>query len=174
MTTNLVAYRMAKWMPPMMKFLRFVMHEPNSGCWLWVGGTARFGYGNFKIDGKRYIAHRWSYEQVHGKIADGLVLRHKCDTSCCVNPDHLEPGTHADNVADTHRRKRNRQPFGYAKKNSLLTVAKVTEIKEALRDGAYESVAELGRRYGVTAGCIFEIRDGRNWKQVRVDGFDNC
>jgi hypothetical protein len=119
------------------------------------------------------MAHKFSYEMYKEPVAHGLVLRHKCDVPCCVNPDHLETGTHADNVRDTHARRRNRQPFGEAKKNALLNVEKVREIKEALRDGAYDSIAELGRRYGVTAGCIFEIRDGRNWKQVVVDGFCN-
>jgi hypothetical protein len=79
--------------------------EPNSGCWLWTGTLNHGGYGKLWIrDGGRPTgwrstsAHRYSYERFIGPIPDGLELDHQCRVRCCVNPNHLEPVTHAENV----------------------------------------------------------------------------
>lgn len=61
-------------------------------CWLWTAAKIG-GYGAFWYRGRHVRAHRWSYEQVHGPIAEGLVIDHLCRTPACVNPDHLEPVT---------------------------------------------------------------------------------
>jgi hypothetical protein len=49
-------------------------------------------------------AHRFSYRLRFGRIPDGLILRHVCDTPPCVNPDHLLVGTDADNGQDRRER----------------------------------------------------------------------
>ncbi len=75
------------------------MPEPNSGCWLWIGSVlARRGYGRIGVRGKEYLAHRLVYEMLVGPVPEGLELDHKCRVTCCVNPDHLEPVTHLENV----------------------------------------------------------------------------
>jgi len=74
--------------------------EPNSGCWLWTRSLNNMGYGKFcgVLTGKWMLAHRFSYELHRGPIPAGKVLDHKCRTPSCVNPDHLEPVTFAENV----------------------------------------------------------------------------
>lgn len=73
-----------------------------SGCVEWMAGTNNVGYGVFHLgpeDGNRKVyAHRWSYEYHVGQIPDGLHLDHLCRNTLCVNPDHLEPVTLAENV----------------------------------------------------------------------------
>ena len=83
--------------------MRF-MPEPNSGCWIWLGSLNRgpskkdIGYGRFQCDGVQSQAHRYSYEMHIGPIPKGLEIDHLCRNPCCVNPDHLEPVTHKENV----------------------------------------------------------------------------
>ena len=69
-------------------------------CWLWTGGKVTGGYGSFKIDGEKILAHRFSYLQYVGAIPDGMNVCHSCDVPACVNPDHLWIGTQQDNVDD--------------------------------------------------------------------------
>lgn len=49
-------------------------------------------------DGKMRLAHRVAYEIHVGPIPDGLEIDHLCRVRCCVNPDHLEPVTHRENM----------------------------------------------------------------------------
>jgi hypothetical protein len=67
-----------------------------SGCWLWTGWSAN-GYGLVAVRGRTRMAHRVVYEAVRGPIPGGLQLDHLCCIKGCVNPDHLEPVTAAEN-----------------------------------------------------------------------------
>lgn len=71
------------------------------GCWNWTGRLDAWGYGRLGRRG----AHRASYIERVGPIPEGLVLDHLCNNPRCINPDHLEPVTDAEN----HRRKAERQ-----------------------------------------------------------------
>ena len=72
--------------------------KTESGCWLWTAGKIR-GYGSFHVDGCTVLAHRWAYELMVGPIPDDMELdhRHTCPKNC-VNPDHLRPATHKQNL----------------------------------------------------------------------------
>ena len=78
-----------------------VTYEPNSGCWLWLGAVTKRGeYGIVRDHGELTVAHRFFYAAYKGHIPGGLILDHLCRVRCCVNPDHVEPVTSAEN---THR-----------------------------------------------------------------------
>jgi hypothetical protein len=71
------------------------------GCWTWTGATQAGGYGRFMVSNSPRVlvlAHRYSYEQQVGPIADGLTLDHLCRNTSCVNPAHLEPVTREENA----------------------------------------------------------------------------
>lgn len=69
-----------------------------SGCWAWNGFKMPNGYGQACRNGRRYYAHRFSYELFIGPIPRDLVIDHLCNTRECVNPTHLAAVTQAQNV----------------------------------------------------------------------------
>lgn len=87
--------------PLVERLLEKISPEPNTGCWLWLAAV-KFGYAVITTGNKRLRtaslrqAHRVCYEVLVGPIPEGLVLIQLCRTRCCVNPAHLEPGTHKE------------------------------------------------------------------------------
>lgn len=69
-----------------------------TGCIEFTGALNLDGYGALWPDGRLEGAHRASYKLVRGPIPAGLELDHLCVNPPCVNPAHLEPVTHAENV----------------------------------------------------------------------------
>ena len=67
-------------------------------CWLWLGTKTKTGYGFVKIGRTSRMAHRVMYEQLVGRIPSGLEIDHLCRNKSCVNPKHLEPVTHSENM----------------------------------------------------------------------------
>jgi DNA-binding CsgD family transcriptional regulator len=88
-------------------------------CWLWLGGTTSGGdYGAIE-DTRAELGRKYESMQVHRvawalankqPLSPDFIVRHRCDVSMCCNPEHLEPGTHADNMRDKHERGRAYNP----------------------------------------------------------------
>lgn len=72
--------------------------DQTSTCWIWTRYLNAYGYGTFWADGKMWLAHRWSYARLVGKIPDGATIDHTCHTPACVNPRHLRPATTKQNL----------------------------------------------------------------------------
>ena len=72
-----------------------IVRVPESGCWVWTGYLQKNGYGEYP---RHRAAHRTLFEIVRGPVASHLDLDHLCRVRCCVNPHHLEPVTHKENV----------------------------------------------------------------------------
>ena len=87
-----------RWQAPEERFDSKYLAEPNSGCWLWEGFCDKDGYGRFWTGTTTRFAHRFSYERNFGQVQAGLDLDHLCGVRCCVNPGHLQPVDHAENV----------------------------------------------------------------------------
>lgn len=92
------------------RFMGFVRQLPN-GCWEWIGRTTDSGYAVFWVDGRQVRAFRWIIGQLGEPVPDDLEPDHTCHTddrecsggdSCphrrCVNPEHGEAVTHAENA----------------------------------------------------------------------------
>lgn len=69
-------------------------------CWIWEAARSGGGdrYGFFYNGKKNVFAHRFSWEHFKGPIPEGLTIDHLCRVPLCVNPDHLEPVTQAENT----------------------------------------------------------------------------
>jgi hypothetical protein len=72
-------------------FFRQVKKTPT--CWIWKGVVLNGGYGQIKVKGKKFTAHRFFYELLVAPVPEGLTLDHLCRVRTCVNPVHLEPVT---------------------------------------------------------------------------------
>lgn len=89
------------------RFALKISPEPNTGCWLWLGGVCNNGYGR-AWDGERLrIAHRLAWEFAFG--VEPRELDHKCSTRSCVNVAHLEEVTHQENQIRASARRQRRQ-----------------------------------------------------------------
>lgn len=85
------------------RFWKYVKPPHHWGeCWEWMGTHEHHGYGilTLKKDGKvtSASAHRMAYELMFGEVEKSLDLDHLCRNPGCVNPYHLEPVTHRENV----------------------------------------------------------------------------
>jgi len=81
-----------------------------AGCHVWRGALGADGGGRFRVGGRHgrtVLAYRLAWELHAGcSIPEGMEVRHRCDARECVNPAHLELGTHLQNMQDKQRRGR--------------------------------------------------------------------
>jgi hypothetical protein len=81
------------------RFWSKVSVDPDSGCWLWTAAIdPQTGYARLGLGKKAANGHRVAYELLVGDVPEGLEIDHLCRVRHCVNPDHLEPVTHRENL----------------------------------------------------------------------------
>lgn len=70
-------------------------------CWLWTRTPHNKGYGQIFYKGwPKMVAHRAVWlAVVDPDLPREMTLDHLCLNKMCVNPDHLEPVTNAENNA---------------------------------------------------------------------------
>jgi hypothetical protein len=82
--------------------------DASGDCWKWLGSRGTSGYGKLKHrDLPTEMAHRAVWFALVGPLPDELTIDHLCRNRLCVNPDHMEPVTRAEN---TRRRPSNWSP----------------------------------------------------------------
>lgn len=132
-----------------------------TGCWQWMAKSQnKDGYGQFTVNKKLYLAHRFSYLIHYGDIPQDLCVCHWCDNKKCVNPQHLYLGTHQENV--THAVKNGLSARGIRNGKAKLNEAKVTRLKSKFARGW--SIGKLSRFYGLDWNSVQDILTGKNWK----------
>lgn len=143
------------------RIAHYMAKEPNErGCYLWLAGKDRDGYGVVRWEGKQYRVHRALWIQRHGPIPPGLLVCHECDDRSCGTDDHHFLGTNKVNMAD--RNAKLRHAFGERNAAAKVTDETVRLIREAA--GSQE---EIGRRFGLCQSQVSAIKRGERWAHVR-------
>lgn len=136
--------------------------KQSDGCWR--VRSAQGKHTTINVDGVRLYSHRFMWEYHHGPIPDSLHVRHKCDFKPCVNPEHLELGTHADNMRD--QVVRGRSPKGQRHPGAKLTEDDVRRIRERVRgDGCTQTA--VAEEFGVCRSTVSQIVSGRRWQHLQ-------
>ena len=121
-----------------------------TGCWEWDACLNDAGYG---LKG-HHRAHRLMYEKHKGPIPEGLQIDHICRNRKCINPDHLEAVTHAEN--------------GRRGVNAKLSHEKAAEIREL---AGKMSQVKIAKTYGVHSSVISTVINNKAWNtEARHEG----
>lgn len=127
-------------------------------CWIWNGHTVN-DYGRFR--GER--AHRYAYRLHKGEIPDGLMIRHMCGNKLCVNPDHLEPGTMAENAQDGIRL----DEVLRGERNGRSKITE-TDARYIIENPSGLTGNQLAMKFDVSKATISLIRSGRRWAHAQA------
>lgn len=142
-------------------------------CLEWNGRRTYNGYGVLTIrkegkkNGKKIgtNAHRASYLAWIGPIKRGLLVLHKCDNRCCIEPSHLFLGTHADNMNDMKLKMRQYRPEGELHGQSKFSDSDILKIREEYATGSI-SQAKLAKKYAMSLTSAHNIVTRKSWKHI--------
>lgn len=74
------------------------------GCMVWAGRTQAAGYPTVKVGRRTALVHRMSLEKKLGRGLGSESAHHICANARCVNPDHLQPISMRENLAEMRQR----------------------------------------------------------------------
>lgn len=138
----------------------------DAGCAVWVKSCCN-GHPAFRHHGKTVLVRRALWQDEHGEIPDGKIIRMTCETPKCIHPEHMELTTYqrlgkqlgalgimsgpvrSAKIAATKRAK-------YAK----LTPEAVREIRASPETGR-----AMAAKFNVDEKHISRIRLNRTWRE---------
>lgn len=135
-----------------------------SECWPWPYYKVLSGYGQLRFSGKSFQAHRIIWEELHGKIPDGMCILHTCDNPPCVNPAHLFLGTKLDNTKDMISKGRKGNNKGEKNGPAKLTNNDVINIRQLISKGILQKFIAIV--YNVDRTTISAINVGKSWSHI--------
>ena len=147
----------------------------NNNCWICTSHCKdKDGYPKIGLKYKSMRMPRYIYSKLVGEIPEGFVIRHKCDNPQCINPEHLEVGTHYDNIMDKVKRGRMSEnsiknlTIGHNMRGENSPCSKLTEkqVREILElDLKHREIAEI---FNVSRRTIGMIKKRVIWKHIKL------
>lgn len=143
----------------MITYLKRYVCEDVNGCHECVSHMKRScgNYYTVKYGGETILLHRLIYREYKEDLIKGLCIRHTCDNTSCVNPDHLLQGTHKQNSQDMIDRGRTIK--GEDVHSSVLTWEDVKYIRENSELGKWV----LSEKFNVNERTIRDVIARRSW-----------
>ena len=141
------------------RFQQKINRSPD-GCWLWTGSKDSKGYAKMKFGKSIVGSHRLAYRHWKGDIPEGQEVRHMCKNKC-VNPDHLELGTHSQNIRDKIRD--GTYQYGEQNPSALITEEQVITIRIL---ALFYRNYEVSKMIGMTDNCVSQLVLRRRWSHV--------
>lgn len=133
--------------------------KKEDGCIEWTSCKLPNGYGAIQYKRKKLSANRAMWKSIHGELPPDIYVCHKCDNKACINPEHLFPGTAADNNKDRANKGRSFRPGGELNPMSKFSEEKIKEILGLCTPGV--PMRDLAARFGCSVASI------RTWAKSR-------
>ena len=139
-------------------------YAPHLGqCWIWTGAKTELGRGVIRLSRQRSngFVHKVAWELLNGPVPDGLELDHLCRVPLCVNPAHLEPVTHQENMRRSPVL--GKHPNCHHGKGGMpnpLTLEQMEEAKFLWRQGTRQG--EIADRFGCSPSYISRLVNGKH------------
>ena len=125
-----------------------------SDCILWSKAKNSGGYPVTWHQGKVVYVHRLLMNAQPGQI-----VLHSCDNPACINPNHLQLGTHDANSKDMVLKQR--QAKGEACGNSKLTEQEVLIIRDSVLPSRL-----LAHMFSISKTNVLDIKNRKIWRHV--------
>ena len=156
------------------KFKKKVEWQVTSNdCWEVTSHSTVRGYPVMRDNWECRLNYmsRIFYKECFGEIPEGIIVRHKCDNPLCINPEHLELGTHQDNTNDKISRGRLKYGNCYGEdcNFSKLTKEQVLEIRKRHIKGARSGkncTSSLAKEFNTSTTNIKDIVNKKIWTHI--------
>ncbi|MDD3474391.1 MAG: HNH endonuclease signature motif containing protein [Candidatus Dojkabacteria bacterium] len=154
-----------KWERLIRRLISKIDIRENDKCWTWLGSVSSNDYGTITINNESKLVHRVLYKLCIGSLSHEILVRHKCNNKLCVNPEHLELGTHQDNSRDMINAGLSYK-CAHKRDNNPMAILKNDEpgkIRKEYHSGGITQ-HQLAVKYGITDAEISNIINNKNWK----------
>lgn len=132
---------------PAQRFLMNLQRGDDENCMLMPYQNQRIGVG-----GATQTPQRASCHFHHGPPSEGQVLVRMCQTSGCVNPEHLRWGTRSEAAGTRKRRTKNG--------NQYLSNEEIMQLR-SVNWGGLMFLGSAAEAAGVKPKYLYKILDGR-------------
>ena len=132
-----------------------------TACDIWKGAK-HYGYACATYKGVYKTGHIFALEAKNGCKRDMTLdpkVRHLCNNRACVNPNHVELGSHGDNMFDS---------VINGRKNDKMNEHLVRYVKCIIHH-SFITDYQISKYFDVSEQIIYRIRVEKNWKRIKYD-----